>query len=155
MNTSAPDIASVWTLLETVVDPEIPVLTVADLGIIRDVHLIENGVEVVITPTYSGCPAMHMIEVQIMAALKEAGFEDVKIRTVLSPAWTTAWITEEGMAKLEKFGIAPPIKNQEVPNCPQCGSAATKLLSQFGSTACKSLWQCQECKEPFDHFKCH
>ena len=155
MNTSAPDIASVWTLLETVVDPEIPVLTVADLGIIRDVHLIENGVEVVITPTYSGCPAMNMIEVQIMAALKEAGYQDVRIKTVLSPAWTTDWITEEGMAKLEKFGIAPPIKNQEVPNCPQCGSPHSKLLSQFGSTACKSLWQCQECREPFDHFKCH
>lgn len=155
MNTSTTDIASVWTLLETVVDPEIPVLTVADLGIIRDVHLTEGGVEVVITPTYSGCPAMHMIEVQIMAALKEAGFEDVKIKTVLSPAWTTDWITEEGMAKPEKFGIAPPRKNQEVPNCPQCGSPHTKLLSQFGSTACKSLWQCQECKEPFDHFKCH
>ncbi len=155
MTTRTTDIASIWSLLETVVDPEIPVLTVADLGIIRDVHLIENGVEVVITPTYSGCPAMHMIEVQIMAALKEAGYQDVRINTVLSPAWTTDWITEEGMAKLEKFGIAPPRKNQEVPNCPQCGSAATKLLSQFGSTACKSLWQCQECKEPFDHFKCH
>ena len=153
--TTAATKEDIRNILEEVADPEIPVLAVTDMGIIRDVKIGEEGVEIIITPTYSGCPAMNTIEVNIRAALQEKGFENVKVTTVLHPAWTTDWITEEGMAKLEKFGIAPPRKNQEVPNCPQCGSPHTKLLSQFGSTACKSLWQCQECKEPFDHFKCH
>lgn len=144
-----------WSLLETVVDPEIPVLTVADLGIIRDVRLTGDGVEVIMTPTYSGCPAMNMIEVQIRAALREAGVGNIRVTTVLHPPWTTEWISEEGLAKLEKYGIAPPRPGREFPVCPQCGSERTRLLSQFGSTACKSLWQCEDCKEPFDHFKCH
>jgi ring-1,2-phenylacetyl-CoA epoxidase subunit PaaD len=145
----------VYKLLEWVVDPEIPVLTVFDLGIIRDVNILETGVEVVITPTYSGCPAMFMIEAQIKAALIEGGIRDVTIRTVLSPAWTTDWITEEGRAKLEKFGIAAPRERDHNPSCPRCASSNTTLLSQFGSTACKALWQCLDCKEPFDYFKCH
>jgi ring-1,2-phenylacetyl-CoA epoxidase subunit PaaD len=153
--TQAATIAGVRALLDTVTDPEIPVLTVSDLGIIRDVRITEEGVEVVITPTYSGCPAMHMIEVQIRAALHEAGYANVKVTTVLHPAWTTDWISDEGLAKLEQYGIAPPRPGQEFPACPQCGSTHTRLLSQFGSTACKSLWQCEDCKEPFDHFKCH
>ncbi len=145
----------VYKLLEWVVDPEIPVLTVFDLGIIRDVIMMENGVEVVITPTYSGCPAMNMIESQIRAALVEGGIREVTIQTILSPAWTTDWITEEGRNKLEKFGIAPPRDRDQKPPCPRCASSNTHLLSQFGSTACKALWQCGDCREPFDYFKCH
>lgn len=146
----------IYQLLESVVDPEIPVLTVFDLGIIRDVRLEENDrVVVVITPTYSGCPAMHMIEVHIRAALTEAGIRHLDIVTVLSPPWTTDWISPEGRAKLEKFGIAPPQEKDAHPPCPRCHSRNTHLLSQFGSTACKALWQCGDCREPFDYFKCH
>ncbi len=156
----------IYEILETVCDPEIPVLTVLDLGIVRAVKLDETtgALEVVITPTYSGCPAMDFIEVNIRAALQEAGFGQVKITTVLSPAWTTDWLTESGKAKLKAYGIAPPIgsadKNSllgEKPEveCPRCGSKDTRLVSQFGSTACKSLFQCRECLEPFDYFKCH
>lgn len=153
-------------ILEEVTDPEIPVLTVADLGIIRDVHIAEDGgVEVVITPTYSGCPAMNMIEVNIKAALQEAGVGKVRVKTVLHPAWTTDWISKSGRAKLKAYGIAPPVNGSvnkgtlfgegPVVECPRCGSKDTKMLSQFGSTACKALYQCQDCKEPFDYFKCH
>ena len=156
----------IYEILETVSDPEIPVLTVLDLGIVRAVKLDETtgALEVVITPTYSGCPAMHAIEVNIRATLQEQGFDQVKITTVLSPAWTTDWLTESGKAKLKAYGIAPPIgsadKNSllsEKPEveCPRCGSKNTRLVSQFGSTACKSLFQCRECLEPFDYFKCH
>lgn len=153
--TTTHDKAAILEILDTVTDPEIPVLTVRDLGIIRDIVLSEEGVEVVITPTYSGCPAMHMIEVQIQAALQEAGIAPCKVRTVLSPAWTTAWISAEGREKLEKYGIAPPREQDDHPPCPRCGDRDTRLLSQFGSTACKALWQCQSCREPFDYFKCH
>lgn len=153
---AAPTKSDILQLLETVVDPEIPVLTVFDLGIIRDVEIDEAGqVTVIITPTYSGCPAMNMIEIHIRATLEEAGIRDATIRTVLDPAWTTDWITDEGRRKLEAFGIAPPQEPDMNPPCPQCGSRSTKLLSQFGSTACKSLWQCEDCREPFDYFKCH
>ncbi len=156
----------IYEILETVCDPEIPVLTVLDMGIVREVKWDETSgqPEVVITPTYSGCPAMHAIEVNIRAALQEQGIDPVKITTVLSPAWTTDWLTESGKAKLKAYGIAPPVgsadKNSllgEKPEveCPRCGSKNTKLVSQFGSTACKSLYQCRECLEPFDYFKCH
>jgi ring-1,2-phenylacetyl-CoA epoxidase subunit PaaD len=154
--TIATEEADILRVLETVVDPEIPVLTVADLGIIRDVIIHADGqVEVIITPTYSGCPAMNMIEIQLRAALDEAGYRHAIIRTVLHPAWTTDWISEEGHRKLEAYGIAPPQDADKHPPCPQCGSQDTKLLSQFGSTPCKSLWQCEDCREPFDYFKCH
>lgn len=146
----------IWKLLEEVCDPEIPVLSVLDLGIVRDVITADDETEIVITPTYSGCPAMDAISMDIRFKLLEHGYKKIKITSVLSPAWTTEWMTEEGKLKLNKYGIAPPGKSAEVlPHCPQCGSADTKLLSQFGSTSCKALFQCNGCKEPFDQFKCH
>lgn len=156
----------IYTVLDSVSDPEIPVLTVRDLGIIRDVRIHEGGaVEVIITPTYSGCPAMNTIEVNIRAALQEAGYDKIKVTTVLHPAWTTDWISAEGRRKLREYGIAPPVDEspdkgalfQEAPAvpCPHCGSDNTRMVSQFGSTPCKSQYQCRECLEPFDYFKCH
>ncbi len=153
-------------LLKGVMDPEIPVLTIEDLGILRDVKVHDDGlIEVIITPTYSGCPAMNMIEVNIKATLQELGHDNVKVTTVLSPAWTTDWISEEGRQKLKSYGIAPPeessvdkgalFSDEKKIQCPRCGSKNTKMLSQFGSTACKALHQCNDCKEPFDYFKCH
>jgi ring-1,2-phenylacetyl-CoA epoxidase subunit PaaD len=158
-------VETIWAILETVTDPEIPVLTVVDLGIVRDVQIHDDDtVEVVITPTYSGCPAMQTIEVHIIATLQEQGFDKIKVTTVLSPAWTTDWLTESGKAKLKAYGIAPPVGRVskralfgEEPSveCPNCSSKNTELLSQFGSTACKSLYRCKDCLEPFDYFKCH
>jgi ring-1,2-phenylacetyl-CoA epoxidase subunit PaaD len=156
----------IWTLLEEVFDPEIPVLTVVDMGVIRSVtELKDGGVEVVITPTYSGCPAMDMIEVEIRAILQENGYDKVAVKTVLSPAWTTEWMSESGKKKLKKYGIAPPegatidknvlFGEAKKIECPRCSSRNTEMLSQFGSTACKALYQCSDCKEPFDYFKCH
>ena len=154
-------------LLEAVCDPEIPALTIADLGILRDLHWHdeEGLLEVIITPTYSGCPAMNTIEVNIRAALQEGGFDKVKITTVLSPAWTTDWLSENGRKKLKAFGIAPPAEGSldkkallgetKALECPQCGSTNTEMISQFGSTACKALFKCLDCLEPFDYFKCH
>ncbi len=140
-------------------DPEVPVLNVLDLGVVRAVSLNEQGdPEITITPTYSGCPAMDMIAMNIKMELLQNGYKNISIKSVLSPAWTTDWMTEEGKQKLKEYGIAPPGKLSDEDNqviCPQCGSADTKLLSQFGSTACKALYQCNDCKEPFDHFKCH
>ena len=155
----------VWKILERVSDPEIPVLTIVDLGVIRDVKFNDDELEVVITPTYSGCPAMDMIEVEIRAVLQESGFDKVKVTTILSPAWTTDWLSEEGRKKLKAYGIAPPVKGsfdkqalfsaERVVECPHCNSNDTKMVSQFGSTPCKSLYQCKACLEPFDYFKCH
>ena len=156
---------AIWTLLETVTDPEIPVLTVVDMGVVREVRAEGEGVEVVITPTYSGCPAMNTIEMEIRATLEQAGYGPVKVRTVLSPAWTTQWLSENGRRKLEEYGIAPPVEDsvdksqlfgpEKVVPCPRCGSKQTRMISQFGSTACKALYQCEACLEPFDYFKCH
>ncbi len=146
--------ASVVEALEGVVDPEIPVLTIRDLGVLRGVRMEDVCVVVTITPTYSGCPAMVEIQDNIDKALRDAGVESFRIETRLAPAWTTDWMSETGKRKLEEYGIAPPRRNSEV-GCPQCGSANTKLVSQFGSTACKALYQCNACLEPFDHFKCH
>ena len=152
-----------WDVAAAVVDPEIPVLTIADLGVLRDVAINDGHLEVTITPTYSGCPAMNMIALEIELALEREGFCQPKIRTVLSPAWTTDWMSEEGRRKLREYGIAPPLPASsrralfgvlEVA-CPQCGSENTELLSEFGSTACKALWRCKSCREPFDYFKCH
>jgi ring-1,2-phenylacetyl-CoA epoxidase subunit PaaD len=149
----------VWMILESITDPEIPVLSILDLGIVRAVNMAADAsIEVVITPTYTGCPAMDMIAMNIRLAL--AGYKNVTVKTVLSPAWTTDWMTEAGKAKLQQYGIAPPKgKAGHIPEdgveCPQCHSTHTKLLSEFGSTACKALYQCQDCKEPFDYFKCH
>ena len=150
-------------VLDSVTDPEIPVLTIADLGILRDVAVHGDTVDVTITPTYSGCPAMNMITLEIELALERAGFAKPKIRTVLSPAWTTDWMSEDGRRKLREYGIAPPqaagsrraLFGAQAVMCPQCGSANTELLSEFGSTSCKALWRCKACREPFDYFKCH
>ena len=153
-----------WDAASAVVDPEIPVLTIADLGVLREVTLRDDGgVEVAITPTYSGCPAMNMIAFEVEIALERAGFANASVRTVLSPAWTTDWMSEDGRRKLKDYGIAPPLPAssrralfgiQQV-QCPQCGSQDTELLSEFGSTSCKALWRCRSCREPFDYFKCH
>ena len=146
-----------------VCDPEIPVLTIVDLGVLRDVSVHDGRVEVSITPTYSGCPAMSMIQLEIEMALEKAGISGGRVRTVLSPAWTTDWMTDEGRRKLKDYGIAPPKRGggrralfgAEEVACPNCGSADTRLLSEFGSTSCKALWRCEACREPFDYFKCH
>jgi len=149
----------IWDLLGEVNDPEVPVLSILDLGIVRDVKMNGDETEVIITPTYSGCPAMDAISMDIRLRLLEQGYKKIKVSTVLSPAWTTDWMTDEGKNKLKEYGIAPPPRSdrdgQTEVICPQCGSENTKLLSQFGSTACKALYQCNDCKEPFDHFKCH
>jgi ring-1,2-phenylacetyl-CoA epoxidase subunit PaaD len=140
----------VWQALETVADPEIPVLTIVDLGVARDVSMDESGVVVSITPTYTGCPAMDTIEADILAALNARGFKRARVVTVLSPAWTTDWMSADGRRKLEEYGISPPGEIR----CPQCRSVETECLSEFGSTACKALYRCTVCREPFDHFKC-
>ncbi len=152
-----------WEVAAQVVDPEIPVLTIADLGVLRDVAIHDGGVEVTITPTYSGCPAMNMIALEIELALEREGFRKPKVRTMLSPAWTTDWMSEAGRRKLRDYGIAPPLPASsrralfgvQAVACPQCGSENTELLSEFGSTSCKALWRCKSCREPFDYFKCH
>lgn len=151
-------------LLAPISDPEIPVLSIVDMGVIRAVHIDGDAVEVVITPTYSGCPAMNVIEMEIRATLKSQGIENATVTTVLSPPWTTDWLTERGRERLREYGIAPPVKGtvdknalfaeeREVP-CPQCASTNTKMISQFGSTACKAMYKCNDCLEPFDYFKC-
>jgi ring-1,2-phenylacetyl-CoA epoxidase subunit PaaD len=154
------------TILEQVTDPEVPVLSVMDLGIVRDISLSGDEVEITITPTYSGCPAMDIISMSIRMALLAAGYNKVTIKNVLSPAWTTDWMTEQGKQKLKEYGIAPPnVKQQvchpdefeaeEAVQCPHCNSYHTRRVSEFGSTACKALYQCLDCREPFDYFKCH
>ncbi len=152
-----------WAAASAVVDPELPALTIADLGVLRGVSVTDGAVEVAITPTYSGCPAMQVIALDIMTALEQAGIAGARVRTVLSPAWTTAWLTADARRKLLEDGIAPPLDapgrgalfGTAAPACPRCGSAATERLAEFGSTACKALWRCTACREPFDHFKCH
>ncbi len=146
-----------------VCDPEIPVLTIADLGILRDVRVEDGRVAIDITPTYSGCPAMSTIRLDIEMALEKAGIEDCIVRLVLSPAWTTDWMSEDGRRKLLAYGIAPPARGSsrralfgiDAVTCPNCGSTNTSVLSEFGSTSCKALWRCASCREPFDYFKCH
>lgn len=152
-----------FEILETVSDPEIPVLSIVEMGVVRSAKIVNGIVEVQITPTYSGCPAMDVIGDDIKAAFQEKGF-NAKVELILSPAWTTDWITPKGRRALEKYGIASPLSgsadkeallgNKKVVKCPQCGSFNTKLVSQFGSTACKALFQCEDCLEPFDYFKC-
>lgn len=185
------DIAAVRILLGEVHDPEVPVLSILDLGIVRDIRIAPSGeawtvphatsaadqsapreasgpaqLEIVITPTYSGCPAMDTIRKEIVTTLDQHGYGHVKVTTVLSPAWTTEWMSQEGKDKLKAYGIAPPNPLQQVcqirpfhrdeaVQCPHCGSYHTSLISEFGSTACKALYKCDECKEPFDYFKCH
>jgi ring-1,2-phenylacetyl-CoA epoxidase subunit PaaD len=149
----APDeVGRIWSVLEGVPDPEIPVVSIVDLGIVRSV----SADRVILTPTYTGCPATLVIEQMVRAALDEGGFEHVAIGTALSPPWTTEWIGEEGKGKLLAYGIAPPLSaGQREVECPQCGSAQTEEVSRFGSTPCKAQWRCRSCLEPFDLFKCH
>lgn len=155
----------VRTLLSQIPDPEIPVITIEELGILRDVNFVNDECVITITPTYSGCPAMKAIEQDIVALLKENGIEKIKVNYVYSPAWTTDWLSEEAKEKLRKYGISAPDKTssdksiltgiQKVVKCPRCNSENTELVSQFGSTACKALYKCKDCLEPFDLFKCH
>jgi ring-1,2-phenylacetyl-CoA epoxidase subunit PaaD len=144
---------SAYDAVAAVVDPEIPALTIVDLGILRDVTVHEGTVEVTITPTYIGCPAMEIIKEDIQTALARAGIHKARVQTTLSPAWTTNWLTETARAKLAAAGIAPPL--QGAPACPRCGSEATERISAFGATACKALYRCRACREPFEAFKCH
>ncbi len=163
----APTEARIWQLLEDVTDPEVPVLSILDLGIVRQVSIEGEHITVTITPTYSGCPAMNAIATDIRLRLLAEGYSQLTIHNQLSPAWTTDWMTPAGRAKLEAYGIAPPVDGTATGHvlnlfgqdtavrCPLCKSAHTHLVSQFGSTACKALYQCDDCREPFDYFKCH
>jgi ring-1,2-phenylacetyl-CoA epoxidase subunit PaaD len=155
----------IYDWLNSVTDPEVPVLTILDLGIVRDVKLIsDDSVTITITPTYSGCPAMDVIAMQIRMVLLSKGIKNISIENQLSPAWTTDWMSEDGKRKLNEYGIAPPYRkaadalglfeDDNIP-CPRCGSIDTELTSQFAATSCKSLYKCNTCKEPFEHFKCH
>jgi ring-1,2-phenylacetyl-CoA epoxidase subunit PaaD len=151
-------------ILSTVTDPEIPVLTILDMGIVREITAESTGINISITPTYSGCPAMNTIADDICAAFAKEGVKNVSVKLVLSPAWSTDWLSEEGKQKLSAYGIAPPLDHDadkaalwngaKVIPCPQCHSTNTKMISMFGSTACKSLHQCNDCLETFDYFKC-
>lgn len=165
MNSERENIISI---LNGIPDPEVPVLTINDLGIVREVNILSAGrsVEVKITPTYSGCPAVEMIAANIKVALLRNGYKEVIITKILSPVWTTDWMTEAGKQKLKSYGIAPPglTRKRDASvlfaeavemQCPQCNSTNTTLISEFGSTACKALYRCNDCGEPFDHFKCH
>lgn len=157
--------ARIWEVLNTVPDPEIPVLTLIDLGIVRHVEITADIVRVGLSPTYSGCPATDAIKSMVRAALHNAGFAEVELSEVLSPAWTSDWITAEGWTKLREYGIAPPAESVASPGrlwraapaiaCPRCNSVQTHRISEFGSTPCKALYRCNSCLEPFDYFKCH
>jgi ring-1,2-phenylacetyl-CoA epoxidase subunit PaaD len=153
----------IYSWLEEVSDPEVPVLSIIDLGVVRNVSFENNAWLITLTPTYSGCPAMQTMEEEILLKLKERGLSTVKILTTLSPAWTTDWLSENGRKKLKAYGIAPPEDEQDksllfssptIVPCPVCNSKNTRLISQFGSTACKAHYQCSACQEPFDYFKC-
>ena len=171
---TAPTPERVREVLAAVHDPELPAVTIDDLGILRDVAVHHGRITVTITPTYSGCPAMREIEADVRTVLGRQGWDDVELRTVLSPAWTTDWLSEDGRRKLHEHGIAPPAARAAGPvpvqlsrrpgsaspapapvACPQCGSADTEELTRFGSTSCKAMWRCRSCREPFDHFRAH
>jgi ring-1,2-phenylacetyl-CoA epoxidase subunit PaaD len=149
-----PSVEQVWDWLSAVPDPEIPVISLTDLGIIRDVEWQGDTLVVTVTPTYSGCPATSIINLDIETALRGHGIEKLELKRQLSPAWTTDWLSEEGRAKLEEFGIAPPQPAGGPDRCPRCGSHNVEKVSQFGSTPCKASWRCRDCLEPFDYFKC-
>ncbi len=159
------DQATAWRIAADVADPEVPVLTIEDLGVLRAVAVDGDTVTVDITPTYSGCPAMDTIRDDVILALTVAGYENVEVRLVLSPAWTTDWMSDAGKQKLSQYGIAPPTGRSAISSgpirlaisvrCPRCGSLDTREVSRFGSTSCKALFECRACLEPFDHFKVH
>jgi len=159
------DKSHIEEVLKQVTDPEIPVLTIQDLGIYQGFEIEGDSIIVKITPTYTGCPAMDMISVNVKSAMQDAGYSNVEVKLVLSPTWSTDMISEEGLRKMKEYGIAPPVEkttdksyltgeHKSVP-CPQCNSENTEVISQFGSTACKALYKCLDCKEPFDYFKCY
>jgi ring-1,2-phenylacetyl-CoA epoxidase subunit PaaD len=159
-----PEAARIWDAAATVLDPEVPVLTIEDLGVLRSAELVDGRAHVTITPTYSGCPAMDAIRTDVASALADAGYPDASVELVLSPAWTTDWKSEAGKRKLAEYGIAPPSGLTPVRRtgpiavalsvkCPQCGSLDTRETSRFGSTSCKALYTCNACQEPFDYFK--
>lgn len=152
---SDAEMQAAWTAASAVLDPEIPVLTLEDLGVLRGVERRGGQIVVKLTPTYTGCPATLAIRRDVEAALHEAGLDAARVETVLSPPWSTKEITEDGRRKLRAFGIAPPLESSAEPvRCPRCDSARTERISEFGSTACKALWRCADCREPFDYFKC-
>ncbi len=155
----------IWEFLSNIPDPEIPVISIEELGVLREIEILNNKVVVTITPTYTGCPAMKMFEDEIKKALYAKGINHAEIKTVYSPAWTTDWMSEKAKEKLQKYGIAPPVNGTQdkgvlfksgpkMVECPKCYSKNTTLKNQFGSTACKALYQCKDCLEPFDYFKC-
>ncbi|GAA1048540.1 1,2-phenylacetyl-CoA epoxidase subunit PaaD [Arthrobacter russicus] len=166
LNRELPAQEDLWDIAARINDPEIPVLSIAELGILRAVEAAEHGVKVTITPTYSGCPAMDAIRTDLISEFRKEGLA-AQVELVLAPAWTTDWMSESGKAKLAEYGIAPPtgrsgVGSQSGPvrlnlavKCPQCDSLDTRELTRFGSTSCKALYQCQECREPFDYFKVH
>lgn len=167
--TPTAQVAAAWAVLDTVLDPEVPAVSVRDLGIVRDVLVHDDGLEIVLTPTYSGCPATEVIEHDVLAALDAAGLGPARVTLRRAPAWTTDWISAEGRRKLTAYGIAPPAPvaadgavpirffgrqpNGQKLACPRCGSQNTERLSAFGSTACKATYRCVACQEPFEHFK--
>ena len=166
MNTATFDKTTIYTYLQEICDPEIPVLSIVDLGMISDAKMVDDVLEIIITPTYTGCPAVDMIAATIKMDLQSRGFQKVNVTQAISPAWTTDWMTETGKQKLKAYGIAPPNPKQQVckqelfvqdeaVQCPRCDSWHTHRISEFGSTACKALYQCEDCMEPFDYFKCH
>lgn len=145
----------IWNFLEQVPDPEIPAISIVDLGIIRDVSWLNDRLQITITPTYSGCPATTVIGLEIEKAAHSNGIENIDIKQQINPVWTTDWISERGKKRLKAYGIAPPNPSGGPECCPQCGAQNVERISQFGSTPCKAQWRCHECLEPFDYFKCH
>lgn len=149
-----PSLNDVWSWLEDVPDPEIPVISVVDLGVVRDLTWRDDKLEITITPTYSGCPAIAVIAMDIETELIKRGIDNLVIKTQIAPVWTTDWLSKKGLARLEEYGIAPPQSAGEPKCCPHCKSLAVEKISQFGSTPCKAQWRCKDCLEPFDYFKC-
>lgn len=160
LTVTGPQVRAVWKLLSTISDPEIPVLTLTDLGMVRSVEHDDNGWHIGFTPTWSGCPATAFLQDAIRDTLARHGYTPVRVSVCLHPAWTTAWMSEAAKARLREYGISPPVGHScsaELPahvECPRCGSLHTTLISEFSSTACKALWRCESCREPFDYFKC-
>ena len=149
-----PSVTQIWDWLDQVPDPEIPVISVVDLGIVRGVEWDGDTLEIAVTPTYSGCPATSVIAMDIETAMQDRGIAQTKVKTQLSPPWTTDWLSAKGRAKLEDYGIAPPRAAGGPEHCPRCKSQNVARISQFGSTPCKAQWRCADCLEPFDYFKC-
>ncbi|MFK7890472.1 MAG: 1,2-phenylacetyl-CoA epoxidase subunit PaaD [Granulosicoccus sp.] len=149
-----PTTEQIWQWLDQIPDPEIPVISIVDLGIVREVNWNDHVLEIALTPTYSGCPATRVIAADVEVALQHHGIDEIQLKTRLSPAWTTDWLSDKARKKLEHYGIAPPQATGTPASCPHCGDNSVTRISQFGSTPCKAQWRCNECLEPFDYFKC-